>query len=506
MRPLFIAIISAQHEEFDKTKELLENKYFDFTYFDDLKSLLKDMEEKEFDIVVIDDKNFTKNINDPSIDKLIIDDNVLLYSGNDSYQNKKEFFIKGGWMSAVGQLANERFLFFLNQMLQFENQIIPTIRKKNLFVGDMINFSLKELLISAFMENKSFEIFVISEHQYGKVFIQNGTLMGASWGKSKDIEALVRMFFLNNGKIRVVPPRRNFDMANTMPTLMGVIHEYEFQKQMFNEWLQKNSKLTINNTKITWKEKSTYVFNSHDEKILVEKLSSGLSIEAVISLVDLMPLKTLEILHHFEDAGNITFSAIEGVADDQAGILQITNKEVFIKEKFKLSEDAKSARLLVFGHISSGKIQFVSMLEGKGIQKKSVRNLESLRIEINDKFNLNVLGLSLESDIMPAIEMIGDKMDAFIFFIDATQPDNFEYINYLINLILNNYQLPSVFVLSNTQHLDEDAIELIKTKFKFKKEVKFISINIEKLNDPWYLINEIEFIEEKSEESNKKNL
>ena len=232
MRPLFIAIISQHQEEFEKNKASLEDKYFDFSYYEDLPSLIQDMEEKEFDIIVIEGKNFTNKINDPSLDKLIISENVLLYSANEHYKHLSDFFAKGGWMAAIGQLANERFIFFLNQMLQFENEIIPSIRKKNLFVGDMINFSLKELLLSAFMEKKSFDIFVISEHLHGKVFIQNGILMGATWGESKDIEALIRMFFLQKGKIRVVPTRRHFEMETTLPTIMGIIHEFEFQKNM----------------------------------------------------------------------------------------------------------------------------------------------------------------------------------------------------------------------------------------------------------------------------------
>ena len=145
MRPLFIAIISLQKENFNKTEELLEEKYFDFSYFSTLEDFQKEKDEKEFDVIVVDDKTFDENIDNKFINTLIFDENIVLYSLFAQYANKKSFFEKGGWMAAVGELADERLFFFLNQMLQFENHLIPSIRKNNLFVGDIVSFSGKEL-------------------------------------------------------------------------------------------------------------------------------------------------------------------------------------------------------------------------------------------------------------------------------------------------------------------------------------------------------------------------
>ena len=69
---------------------------------------------------------------------------------------------------------------------------------------------------------------------------------------------------------------------------------------------------------------------------------------------------------------------------------------------------------------------------------------------------------------------------------------------------MNNFLLPSVFVLTNTGNLADDAVELIKGKFKFSKPVKFIAMDLEKLKDPWFLINELKLIEEQQEKASDK--
>ncbi len=501
MRPLFVAILAKEKKIFESLLHTLEEKYFDFNYFPEIKTFFEEIEKQEYDLIVLNEDIYNENSTNVKLAEVINEENVILYSTNDEYKHKQTFFDSGGWRSAVGYLAEKRLLFFLQQMLHLENSIIPSIRRNNLFVGDLVNFSLKNLLFSSFMEKKSFQIFVISEYQHGKIFVIDGQLREAVWGKSKDIEAVMRMLFLQSGKIRVVQPRRDFEPIQNLPTILSIIHEFEFQKNMFNNWLQETKQLQLNSASLKWKQIPNYVFKNHIEQHMAESLKKPLPLETVIAMVDLMPLKTMELLHTLDDEGVLQFSTSELSGQSAGGFLNIEDKTAWLIEKLQLPEDMKSGRLLALGYNASGKSKFVSMLEGKGIQKKSVKNLETAKIEVSPEFTLHILGLSLEQDIVPVMDMLGDKINGFIFFVNCTQPDKFEYINYLINLFLNNYNVPALIALTHANHLDESGIETIKKKFSFSATLKFITLDMDKIADPWILIDELEPPVEKEEKN-----
>ncbi len=233
-------------------------------------------------------------------------------------------------------------------------------------------------------------------------------------------------------------------------------------------------------------------------------LSVPRHLSQIIELIDEMPIQLLELLMKLAELGVIDVYREEVTEEEPTEIIPPATREDLIRSKLELPKDARSARLLILGLPASGKNEFIALLKGKGAEIKNVHNIEFSKIKITENLELQLFGMEIDDSVIKFLDALADKMSGYIFMIDATKVDRFEYTNYLINLFLSRYNLPALVVLSNTSHLAEDAIQVIMKKFQFVKPVKFVNLEIADIADPWKVIELMEKFESpaKPEEKN----
>lgn len=495
MKPTTIALIIENNDRISKLKSVLSPETFNVHIFEDLEEFFTILENIDFDIIILDDVFFSNAKESKRFSRLLKTENVILLSPEEEAQNKFSFLENGGWMIAEQSYWKEKLLFYLNQVNTLESTLKPAIYSKNVFVSLLSQNSLHEILFNAFLEKKSIEIFVLGEVKNGRIIIQEGEIISVDFGNSDDFEALIRLLLLQKGLVRVIPFYGTFASYKVLPTLIAMHVESEFQENLIQKWIEDSFQSDLQSARFRWKESKKHVFKSHNEKKLAAFLSEPRSFSQIIELIDEMPIRVLEMLMTLVNEGRVIVTGPKE-KEEKVSSLSDDEKKALIINKLELDQDAKTARLLILGLPASGKNEFIALLKGKGAEIKNVHNVEFSKIKITQDFELHLFGMEIDDQVLSVLDFLADKMNGYIFMIDATKVDRFEYTNYLINLFLNNYNVPALVVLSNTSHLAEDAIKSIMKKFQFVKPVPFVNMEITDLAYPWSVIEKMSRYEE----------
>ncbi|GAB4178986.1 MAG: hypothetical protein Kow00108_14890 [Calditrichia bacterium] len=503
MKPVNTAIITEDSSIPERLQAELGEKGYHFHHYSDTENFATISEEKEFDLIIFDDRLFSIFKDSPDYSHLMKTENVILYRPNQTAEHKMEFLKDGGWMISEGNLSEEKLHFYLEQVRELEHTIKPAIYSKNILVTSLSQNKLFDLLFNAFLEKKTIEIFVLGEVKNGRIIVHEGEIILAELGSSDDFEALIRMFLFKRGIIRVIPYYGELISHKILPSLIATNLESTFQTNFINQWIFGNFKQDMETARFVWTGNQKHVFKSHYEKKLSVFLKQPRLFSQIVEFIDEAPITILEILDQLFNNNAISVEQQQPTITEvkkTKPVPQISHEEL-LRKKLELTEESKVARLLMLGLPGSGKKELISLLKGKGAEVKAVRNIEFSKIALTDEFHLQIIGMEIDDSVMGILETLSGKMHGYIFLIDASKPDRFEYTNYLINLFLTRYDLPAVIVLTNAKNLADDAIRKIMDMFIFSAPVKFIHQEIDQLDDPWDILEYMEKVKGKDEES-----
>lgn len=487
MQTIHLACFSGNKNTIDEILSYFPSESYQFDFFDQVGKFGLILEEKDYDLILLDDQTFPLEAEKAFLKKILQTENVVLFRIGGKSGGKMVFLKNGGWMIAEGEFWKERLQFYLQQIPFLESHLKPAIYSRNVMVSSLNQQPLREILFNTFLEKKSIELFVLGEVKNGRIVIQDGEVILAEFGSSDDVESLIRLLMLRKGIVRIIPYNGKSNSFKILPSIPAFNAESAFQEKLFLEWLQGFTPQASLYTSLVWKDSSIPMFTSHNEKKLAFFLKEPREISQLIEFMDTMPLQLLEMVMHMWNAGSLEIVQ-EKAEQREVASVSPDERIQWLKELLQLPAEAQLARLMIFGLPASGKNEFIAMLRGKGAEVRKVHRLDFSRVPIGSGFELHLFGLEIEDSSLQYIQTFGQKMHGYIFMIDATRTDRFEYTNYLINVFLNSFRVPSLVVLSNTQYLASDAVEQIMKKFTFVREVPFIHLDITQLADPWTVV------------------
>jgi signal recognition particle receptor subunit beta len=129
-----------------------------------------------------------------------------------------------------------------------------------------------------------------------------------------------------------------------------------------------------------------------------------------------------------------------------------------------------------------------------------VRSVDFVRINLQSNLALTLFGISLEENLLSILEKISQSMVACVFLIDYTHKDQFEFLNYIFNRIVQIYPVPFVVGLTNVKGDPEKALKEVRKQFTLPENIEFVTVEVDSFGDVRKLVYGLRKVEAEIEE------
>ncbi len=142
--------------------------------------------------------------------------------------------------------------------------------------------------------------------------------------------------------------------------------------------------------------------------------------------------------------------------------------------------DQSTAKIVVISADKKSRTSFIGDIAGQYRSGGGSEDLEIGRVCINEKLNIYLIGLEMNQKAAEAVNQIFGGLAGFIFLIDATASDQFEYMDYVMKQILTEKPLPSVSAVYNIP--EHESVFSVRKKFGAPKQLVWIKKPEDSLN------------------------
>lgn len=338
--------------------------------------------------------------------------------------------------------------------------------------GALQDIPLISLLNALGKVNRSGILKIVTEGNSGKIYFDEGDIVDAQVGIYRGLRALVHMMFWDYGHFifsGVEQPDAidHIGLSNIAIQLLGEDYRRKYRLRMTN-LCRSNSVVRAKNCgdllSLGIEVNRDFIEHIQRPHPIAELLENPFytcpeTIDTLSVLKEHGFLVISEPLTHVLDQAWPEISP-EGTAIEP--ISWIHEDTIQMKENLGI-EDKKNAKLFVLSMQQEAKADFIGQIAKTRSAVRSQKNFDVAQIRFDSHLEIFIIGMILTQTSVDMIESISEGLNGYIFLIDGSQTEQFEYYNYLMNQVLNIRSAPAVMAVS---HLTAD-IDLLNIRSKF---------------------------------------
>lgn len=372
------------------------------------------------------------------------------------------------------------------EMLNRRLRTIPGAKEAYLTHGAIHTFSLFDLIENAYKEKKNLVVKVLHKGQFGRLRIFQGIIISAECPPLKDEAAVLKILQLSHGTFYIRSYVEQNETASIAASTLSLLMEARYLRDFSEDFLNKCGGGESICFKITPSPVGT-MFKEDVETRILSLAQEHLPFEDIVWLSPFPVKKTLNTLNSFLQKGIISPDVTVEEPNEQ-----FKEEDIQFLRNYILPHNSNHGSLIVLGLPSSGRSMFIRTISG--FQKapiKEIKSLEFTRIRPHPTMYLTIFGVSMDESVLPVIEKISDDMVACVFLIDAANPQFYEYTSYLINRLVNLYQVPYVVGVTNLGNSEDQSLEQIKKAIKIPSGLKVLPVKTDSFSDVRLLLNNL---------------
>jgi hypothetical protein len=373
--------------------------------------------------------------------------------------------------------------------------------------GNLQATSLASLINKIGRENRSGVLKIATTTNSGKVYFYKGDLDGAQVGAMKGQEALFHMYLWRKGDYIFTVSHPDTRLNTIELSNIGVLIRAE---EIRKRYLKNFENLCSAHSNIKAKNVGDLILSFPDiPEGFFKIISKSAIVEKVIENSYYTNYKTLEILRELKDGNALKIeepvqAVLETFQKNDSGLKEmLLNKEEL--ERFKENvgiEDETSIKMLFLGAKDGGRSKIIRELSHSQGKMQGKSQLELAHVQLDKNLELLIVGAEMNQMIMDSIEQISEGLSGYVFLIDCSKTDEFEYNNYFINHLLSINRVPVSIVLMNFS--DTENIDTIRSNFVVPDSIPWVVHDAENSDIAKEIILSILPISEKEEtEENK---
>ncbi len=434
----------------------LDQKELKIRKFSSLEALGEGMNENQPDVVVIN-ADFLHNGNGQT--SAVTRLPVIAYTSDVELQNRLRLYDLG--VSRV-EFYDDAFLRRLPQILRL---LTPaghaTADAGTVTSGSLGSFSLREVLYNAMMEKKSLSLKVSNGRAGARITTLQGHIIEADSGLNSGEEAVLKALQLADGTFKIRSHEQRFARSEIASSVLALLSEGGFQKRRVARIFEEHAPDVVNPGLRALKSKNGVAPDDAAAAVLGLIPANG-----VISVAELLlksPLSSSVIIQQIEELFDI--GLLKAIAMETGGeVREDIDWTALTNLLFK--EDVKQGSLVALGLPSSGRSEFIRTFAGLQREPfKSTHALDFTRLKLEDDRSLTLFGISTQEAFLPVMEKIANGMLACVFLIDGSEPEQFEFANYILKQVTQMFECPFVIGLTNYSGEAPAAVASFITQF-----------------------------------------
>ncbi len=351
--------------------------------------------------------------------------------------------------------------------------------------GNIEDLPLKVLIPVFASERRSGVLSLNSSSGSGKIYFYCGSIINAQTGPHSGEEAFYHMLLWDSGRfvfmsVADLKPENKITLSN-----FGLITRGSQLKEEFKVLISKIAPL----------QNVIRVSRLGDLKMSGLDIKTGFldfirrphTLEAVIENAFYTAMETVSVLVRLKEGGFLVvnepagFEAPLSKEEKKADIHLILSDSEFeaLQKNLKLT-DQSTAKIVVISADNESRTSFIGDITGQYRSGGGREELEVGRVCINETLNIYLIGLEMNQKAAEAVNQIFGGLAGFIFLIDATSSDQFEYLNYVMKQILSEKPLPSVSAVYNIP--EHESVFSVRKKFSAPEQLVWIKKPEDSLN------------------------
>ena len=308
----------------------------------------------------------------------------------------------------------------------------------------------------------------------GQIFFRKGAVVNGIYGPFRGQRAIFQMMAWDRGLYSLVS--QPIEVTDDIPVSnLGLLLQGFDRIRQREEFLKE-----LPSPDIVFSVKSDFLRIleerpiSSDVRKFVELFDGRLS---VLQILDESPYDELTTLGRIVKMYKQGFlEEIKTVEEPETVFEEGELKILFSEEEYESFRKRVPAKpgvpepyLAVFGTTQSGKSEFVRTLAGPFYRTRSWKNvfpypLDIGKVRLHEDEDVIVTGVPIEKQVHILVNALAGKMLGYIFLVNAAQPEQLEYLNYLIKSFRNRFQLPYAVAVTQLRHVKALGIEEISQR------------------------------------------
>ncbi len=327
----------------------------------------------------------------------------------------------------------------------------------------------------------------------GQIFFRNGAVVNGIYGGFRGQRAILQMMTWDKGVYSLVS--QSVDVADDIPVsnlgllLQGFdrIHQRE---ELLSQLPSPETVFSVKSDFLRLLEERPV---SPDVRKFVELFDGRLS---VLQILDESPYDDLTTLARIVKMyGQGFLEELKTVEEPEAVFEEEELKVLFSEEEYESfgkrvpeKKGISEPYLVVFGTTQSGKSEFVRTLVGNQYRTRSWKNvfpfpLDLGRVRLQENTDVIVTGIPIEKQVHAIVNALANRMLGYIFLVNAAQPEQLDYLNYLIKSFRNRFQLPYAVAVTQLRHPKALGIEEISQRLGLESYEELIPCNPKDLDN-----------------------
>ncbi|MCD6165216.1 response regulator [bacterium] len=388
-------------------------------------------------------------------------------------------------------------------LARLERRQLELDAKSGKFTGQLRDISVAELIESLGVKRTTGILNLVNaNNKSGQIFFKNGMVVNAILGNFRGELAVYQMLPWEEGTFSMVFEDVEVTDEITVSNLGLLMQEYK-RLEKRQSWMsqlpspQAIFSIRSNFLKILEKKQITpdvakflELFDGHRNVLQIIDDSHYEDLVTLERIVKLYQQGFLEEIK--QEAPKLEFEIPQIT---QEPLLSQEEFEAFNKRVLRQGKINKGV-ILVLGTVGSGKSEFVRTLCGLEYRSRTIKNvfphpIDIGKILLNKEIEIGILGVSMEKQLQILLDTVENRLIGYIIMVDATEPENFDYLGYLIKSFRSQYQLPYVVAVTKLRSAKAIGIETIAQRLGLesyeelmpcnpsdKKNVKMILLNM----------------------------
>ncbi len=501
MENIQILLLDEQIERADGISSFLKEKNISSSSIDDPGKIKINIDDNDLKIILVT-QHYLLNIQEDDIKSLFAKSDsrkIIVYDVPNDGARKLAFYKLGAYRVLDDSSEIQDIGEYISNILSLCDN--KNKHEETRFSGSLLDFSIADLINSFCRDKVSGVLRVYTPHCSGKIILNDGDIDDAICGYHRGDDAALFMLTWNNGlfamrKCPIKMPKHKVQLS-----AIGLLLHGERIRKRYNEIIRKIGHPGVS-IKILNKGDLLPELQNPYYKEIAEKLTNYSVLQEILAFSQINLLELISWLYNLKKSNHLDVRDDSGIDIDslpetevfeKSGMIEhlLGAKEVDYLRNILEAKNISTGKLLVLGTNAITKTDFIHIFnQGSRTGVRTNKELDYTRIDLDDYFSLNVFGISLDLKLKDTIEKLSEGLLGYIVLVDAQKPEDFEYVNYIINFLNDSYSVPWTVAATNLsgddqlfKNLDEaiklpDDIEIIPCDVTQKDDIKNVILSL----------------------------